>query len=332
MDQFRTLVDIPVSQEKISYSSKVMMMGSCFVENMGKKLQENKFQLCQNPFGVLYNPISVVNSLEILLQEKEFTKEDLFFDQDLWNSYSHHSSFSNSDLEKCLSFINKSREEATNFLKKTDFLFITFGTSWVYELNETGKIVSNCHKQKAACFNRKRLSVEAIVNTYTKLIASLQQINPNLKIVFTLSPIRHWKDGAHANQLSKSTLLLAIDQLEQQFQAVSYFASYEIVMDELRDYRFYSEDMLHVNSVTVKYIWEKFVLTYIGTDSLSIMKRVSKLILAANHRPFNPQTDSHQKFICSTLRKIEQLEKEIPSISFQKEVVKMKKNSKNKNL
>ncbi len=211
-------------------------------------------------------------------------------------------------------------------LKEADCLFVTFGTSWVYELLSSGTIVSNCHKLPAKDFNRYRLNVDEIVSIYKDLLVELLVFNPNIKIVFTVSPIRHWKDGAHGNQLSKGTLLLAVDQLTELFDQVSYFPSYEIVMDELRDYRFYSEDMLHMSDVAIKYIWQRFSDTYLSEESKQIQKQVAKFILAANHRPFNVSSDSHQIFIKSSLSKIQEFLRMNPMVDMDDVIANLERN------
>lgn len=326
MDRFRTVVDIPKSENQINYQTKILMLGSCFVENIGNIMTQNKFNTTVNPFGVIYNPISVANSLKILIENKIFDENDLNFANGLYFSYYHHGSFSNANADECLENMNAKMQSASLDLAGADILFITFGTSWVFELIDSGKVVSNCHKQSAGIFNRYRLEVDEIVKLYKELILSLSLFNPHLKIVFTLSPIRHWKDGAHANQLSKSTLLLAIDHMVQLFDQVSYFPSYEIVMDELRDYRFYHEDMIHMNTASVNYIWSRFEDTFMHKETLDQMKKIKKLILAAKHRPFNPNSESHQKFVSTTLNNMEDLENQFLNLSFDVERTLMRKN------
>ncbi|GAI96735.1 unnamed protein product, partial [marine sediment metagenome] len=230
-----------------------MFIGSCFTESIGGKLNDYKFPVDINPFGIIYNPSSVGKSLELLIGEKEFTIDDLFFYNGKWLSFFHHSSFSDKDPELCLSRINAKITESREFLKKAGFLFITFGTAWVFEWKESGETVSNCHKISALKFNHKLLAVEDILENYKTLIHKLLRFNPQLKIIFTVSPIRHWKDGAEGNQVSKAILLLSAHQLLKKFQSVSYFPAYEIIMDDLRDYRFYSDDMIHLNSVAIDY-------------------------------------------------------------------------------
>ena len=325
-DLFRTKVNIPRSEFEFGYQKNAVMMGSCFVENIGSKLESNKYDVDVNPFGVIYNPVSVCNSLRLLIEEKELVEDDLNFHNNLWFSFYHHSKFSNTDLSQCLFDINDGIKESSKNLKKADFLFITFGTAWVYELLSSASVVSNCHKLPAKDFNRYRLNVDEIVSIYKDLLVELLIYNPKIKIVFTVSPIRHWKDGANGNQLSKSTLLLAIDQLTDLFDQVSYFPSYEIVMDELRDYRFYSEDMLHMSDVAVKYIWQRFSETYITEESRQIQKEVEKFILASKHRPFNVSSDSHQTFIKSSLSKIHVFLRMNPSINMNDVIANLERN------
>jgi len=325
-DLFRTKVNIPSSEFNFGYQKNAVMMGSCFVENIGSKLKSSKYQVDVNPFGVIYNPVSVCSSLRLLMEERDFVEDDLNFHNKLWFSFYHHSRFSNADLSQCLSDINEGIKEGSKNLKEADFLFITFGTSWVYELLSSGNIVSNCHKLPAKDFNRYRLNVDEIVSIYKDLLVELLVFNPNLKVVFTVSPIRHWKDGAHGNQLSKATLLLAVDQLTELFDQVSYFPSFEIVMDELRDYRFYSEDMLHMSDVAIKYIWQRFYDTYLSEESKQIQKQVEKFILAANHRPFNVNSDSHQTFIKSSLAKLHEFSRVNPTINMDEVIANLERN------
>jgi hypothetical protein len=325
-DLFRTKVNIPRSEIDFGYQKNAVMMGSCFVENIGTQLKSYKYQVDVNPFGVIYNPVSVCSSLRLLMEEKEFLEDDLNFHNDLWFSFYHHSKFSNSDLSLCLLDINNSIKKSSQELKEADFLFITFGTAWVYELLSSGNIVSNCHKLPAKDFNRYRLDVDEIVSIYKDLLVELMVFNPKIKVVFTVSPIRHWKDGANGNQLSKATLLLAVEQLSELFDQVSYFPSYEIVMDELRDYRFYTEDMLHISNAAIKYIWQRFSETYLLEESKQIQKQVEKFILAANHRPFNVNSDFHQTFIKSSLAKLHEFLRVNPMINMDEVIRNLERN------
>jgi len=318
---FYTEIQIPEFPGQMDYSKSMMLFGSCFSENIGQKLIDLKFNVDMNPFGILYNPESIANSLRILLEKRAFTEDDLFQDQGLWNSFFHHSRFSDVDQSAALEKINSRISSSHEFLKKADFLVITFGTAWVYELKKTGKIVSNCHKIPATEFKRFRLEVSHITNVYKELLEQIRVFNPKLKVIFTVSPIRHWKDGAVENQLSKATLLLAIDQLIKGFgnQDCSYFPSYELMMDELRDYRFYAEDMLHISQVAVDYIFERFSKVMITKESMDVSKKVIKVRKAFGHRPVNPNTDEFKEFILQNLLQISQLTSQFPNLDFKEE-------------
>ena len=248
---FRTKITIPPANFTISHDDKLMMMGSCFAENMAASLLDCGFQVDMNPFGTVYNPQSLASGIRNLLFRKKYATSDLFFHQGLYHSFSHHSRFSDISAENCIENINRRLEISADFLKSASILVVTYGTSYVYSLKSTGETVTNCHKLPDDHLVRKRLSVADIVDDWSLLIEELKIYNPELKLLFTVSPIRHWKDGAHENQLSKSILLLAIDELIRKNDFCHYFPSYEIVMDELRDYRFYAEDMLHPSSVEI---------------------------------------------------------------------------------
>lgn len=288
----QTIIKLEKPEFKIGYDTRMMMLGSCFVENIGEKLDYFKFDVDINPCGIVYNPVSVANTLQILMEGKRFTRNDLLQNGDRWVSFSHHGSFSDRDPLRCLQKMNERLELSSAHFAQTDVLVITWGTAWVYRYRQSGQLVSNCHKFPSASFDRFRLSVEDIVNLYSDLLPCLKESNPRLKVLFTVSPIRHWKDGAHGNQLSKAVLLLAIDELMQRFDFVSYFPSYEIVMDELRDYRFYAEDMLHISPQGVDYIWEKFKGQYFTTETLDFMKRIDKLNKILLHRPSDPDSET----------------------------------------
>jgi hypothetical protein len=318
---FFTEINIPEFPWKMDYTKSMMFFGSCFSENMGQKLLDMKFNIDLNPFGILYNPVSIANSLKILLEKRLFTKYDLFQDQGQWNSFYHHSRFSDSDRELALEKINSRIVQSHEFLAKADFLLITFGTSWVYEYNRTGQIVSNCHKVPAGQFKRYRLDVAAVTTLYSELIKELLRFNPKLKVVFTVSPIRHWKDGAVENQLSKAVLLLAIDQLikVQGNDSCKYFPSYELMMDELRDYRFYAEDMIHISPVAVDYIFERFSRVIITPESLVTARQILKIRKNLAHRPVKGTSPEHEKFLLYNVEEINKLTINFPYLNFSKE-------------
>lgn len=318
--KFRTEVKIPDFSHKTGYARKSMFLGSCFTENIGNRMDELKYPVDINPFGILYNPESVTNSLRILLNGASFSQNDLVQHGGLWHSFSHHGRFSTESTETTLKQINQRLVSSSSFLKKTNFLFITFGTAWVYRHKKTGETVANCHKIPDTEFIRSRLTVDEIVRMYQNLIDEIRIINPEIQIVFTVSPIRHWKDGAVENQRSKATLLLAIDEICRTFSNnCSYFPAYELVMDELRDYRFYAPDMLHISEVAIDFIWEKFENALIDTESRHFALRVQKIVQAANHWPFNKNTPEYTRFLQQIQTQIINLEKELKNIDFTRE-------------
>ncbi len=317
---FQTSVELPAGLPAIRHADHILLMGSCFAENIGALLSDAKFRLELNPFGILYNPLSISSALREIATKKEYTEKDLFAYRGLWHSPMHHGSFSASTPEETLQHINVRFQQARKAMQQLDWLMLTFGTAYVYEQKETGKVVANCHKLPESNFNRRLLLVDEIVDEYTSLITSLAARNPNLKILFTVSPIRHIRDGMHANQLSKSTLLLAIDRLQQFFpQHVFYFPSYEIVLDELRDYRFYADDMLHPSPLAVRYLWERFSETFFSADTKQIMAEVEDIRRDLAHKPFHPASEAYQRFLGQIVLKIERLIGKYPYLDFQKE-------------
>ncbi|MDD4777073.1 MAG: GSCFA domain-containing protein [Fermentimonas sp.] len=323
---FRTHVQIPNSGFKIDHSSKMMLFGSCFSENIGRKLQHNKFDVDVNPFGILYNPMSVSSSLKRLLQKTEFTESDLVYNNEMYHSFMHHGSFSDTDKDVCLKNISERYEKATDFIDNADIFLITFGSAYVFRLKptvdkENSEVVSNCHKFPADIFERTRLSVEEIVEEWRKLIISLKARNPHVRFVFTVSPIRHWKDGAHENQISKSILHLAIEQLTSSFgEDLQYFPAYEIMIDELRDYRFYEEDMNHPTSFAVDYIWKLFSKTFFSDATILLNKEWAQIRKSINHKPLFPTTNSYRSFLNKTLSSLNDFASKYPFISCEREI------------
>lgn len=316
-----TKVEYDKAPFKISHLSKSLLLGSCFAENIGCLMRENKFDCDVNPFGILYNPLSVSKALDDIIACKYYGPDDLFFHQECYHSYMHHGSFSATNQEMVLDTINTRLSKASQRLAQTEVLIITFGTAWVYYLQSTREVVSNCHKMPAKTFVREKLTVNDIVETYSSLIAKLQQCSPNLRLLFTVSPIRHVKDGLHENQLSKATLLLAVDELTRRFpEQVSYFPAYEIVMDELRDYRFYADDMAHPSALAIQYIWERFCELYFSADTLQLMKECSNLARALAHRPLKPDSTEYKRFLGQIVLKIEQLNEKYPYLDLKKEL------------
>lgn len=320
MKNFRTIIQAEQSNNKISYHTPIMFLGSCFTENVGNKMEELKFPTLVNPFGVLYNPVSVRSALEILLDQKKFTESDLNYFNEQWFSFYHDTEYSSVDKQKCLDTINSSTENASNQLRNASYLIITFGTAWVYKYLKSNEVVSNCHKIPANEFKRFRLEPEAIFIEWSNLINRLNQLNKNLKIIFTVSPVRHWKDGAIENQLSKSTLILAIHQLKNKFQNVEYFPAYEIMMDDLRDYRFYADDMLHPSNVAIDYIWDFFGETYFEKETKEIIQQIGKVIRAKKHRSMNSETEAYKKFIQDQIQFITEIDKKYDFLDLSQEL------------
>lgn len=298
-----------------------MMLGSCFTENIGAMLAERKLPVLVNPVGVIYNPVSTALALQRVTTAKPYTEDDLNQYNGLWYSFHHHTSFSHIEKKQCLSRINDSLQASSKFWQSSNYLMITLGTARVYHYKKTGLPVANCHKLPAREFDHSLLTVEEITTLWRDLINKIVLTKPDLKIVFTVSPVRHWKDGAVGNQISKSTLLLAVSQLVSDFsERVFYFPSYEIVMDDLRDYRFYADDMLHPSPQAISYIWESFKDSLIDSKAHKLMGEIEKLRLAINHRPFNSETKEYQDFIKSTISKIEQIQSQHPQIDFSQEM------------
>ena len=316
MSPFRTEVQVKPSDIQISHRSKILMTGSCFTENIGVRLQNLKFDIDINPLGILYNPLSIHRSLEVLLTEQKYTRKDLEFGGGKWFSYDHHSDFSDEVPEKCLEKINSRLNQSSELLQHVNLIFITFGTAWSYFLLGSNKIVSNCHKQPASKFDRFRLTISQISDAYYELIPKLLLINPQVRIIFSVSPIRHWKDGPFDNTLSKSTLILAIHRIGKEFPCCSYFPAYEIAMDDLRDYRYYADDLIHPNNQMIEYIWNKFGQAYFNNETIKINTELNKLLAAKNHKPFSPGSDEHQKFLKAQLAKIRTLRTKYPFLDF----------------
>lgn len=290
-----TEVALPEYPFKLDHQIPVLLMGSCFTENIGRQLNRYLFPVCINPFGVTYNPLSVKKNLEALMNKEVYSEQELNMHNDLWFSFDHYTGFSSPDREMALDKINSSFLAAKETLKNAGFLILTWGTSWVFRYKETGEVVCNCHKIPAKEFTRTQLATREIIAAYEDLLPQLFEFNKDLKIINTVSPVRHWKDGAHGNQLSKASLLLAGDALQKQFpEQLFYFPSYEIVMDELRDYRFYAEDMIHTNDQTTAYIWEKFQKVLVNGNSAGIIGDLEPLLKMREHRPMSESKEAQK--------------------------------------
>ncbi len=316
--EFRTEIKLDNSPFQINHQDNIISIGSCFADNIGYYFEKYRFNVIKNPFGVLYNPASIYNSLNLIYENKIFTEHDLIFDQEEWHSFYYHSSFSSHNSKQVLDNINYNQLQLKSFLPKTDIAIITFGTSIVYEYKETKNIVSNCHKIPAGNFNKIKLTLDEVAAYIKKIIYLLKTFNNNIKIIFTVSPVRHWKDGAVDNHISKSILLLAITSLLD--DNIMYFPSYEIMMDDLRDYRFYKQDMIHPNETAVEYIWEKFSSIMFNKNCIDLIYKVEQLNNAKNHRPRNCKLEKHQLFLQQQLKNIDELIKKYPHLKLDEDI------------
>ena len=282
-----TKVNIPQPQRQIEYQDKILLLGSCFADNIGKKFEEYYFQISSNPFGTLYNPVSIANSLSPV----ESSLLPIIYHNGIWHSMMHHGEFSHVDKNELLRRCEESKCHMDRAMQEASTIIVTFGTAWVYEYH--GEVVANCHKLPAKDFVRRRLTVEEIVQKWQPIIEQMS----DKRWIFTVSPIRHIKDGLHENQISKAVLLQAVDYLTSNSASVSYFPSYEIMLDELRDYRFYAEDMLHPSQVAVDYIWQRFAETYFSYDTCKEMRVLHQLWRDRNHRFLHPESQEAQAFV-----------------------------------
>ncbi len=314
MDLF-TKVDIPKSSISIDYSSKLMFVGSCFAENISRFFVDAKFNCLVNPTGIIYNPLSIRQMVENVVNQKVYDERDFFFDGNNYCSYDFHGAYSRGTLQEAIALANNCMTEACAFLQNADVVFITLGTAYVYFLADNpAQPVCNCHKQKPATFVRRLVSVDEVAASLSDIIFKLSSLNSKLKIVFTVSPIRHLRDGAHGNRLSKSTLHLGIEQVLHKFDCCEYFPSYEILEDELRDYRFYAEDMIHPSPLAEKIIWQRLRDTYIYKVCQSQIARVEKFMQAVHHRIFDPMSPATLVFCKKNFALADVLESEIQGL------------------
>ena len=306
---FRTIINVDPSSVKIAYSDRVMFLGSCFASYMGEQMQLCKMPVMINPAGTVYNPVSVLNTIENLISGKIISEDDLYCHEGTWLSFYHYTDFSSEDQESLIKKINDTTFEAREFLRRSRYIFITFGTARVYRWKKSGMIVSNCHKVPSAQFETELLEVNDIVDQWELLLSRLSEFNPDLKVVFTVSPVRHWKDGAHGNQVSKSVLFLSLEELMKHPSGPVYFPAYELQMDDLRDYRFYNDDMLHPSSSAIDYIWEKFSAAYFDNDTANLRTEVLKIVRACKHRFMTDSPINKRAFAEKMLRQISEIKK-----------------------
>ncbi|MBO4372734.1 MAG: GSCFA domain-containing protein [Bacteroidales bacterium] len=324
MTNLFTEVKIPKSQTVINFNSRLMFVGSCFADNIGSMFIDNKFRCIVNPLGTLYNPLSIKILFDILTSNTNITEKDFFFYRNLYSSYLMHGDFSDADLNNAVSRANKSIETARNFLKTTNIVFITLGTAFVYYLNQTGLPVANCHKQPSNLFTRRLLTVNEATEALQEICCSITKINPDVKIVLTVSPIRHIADGAIENTLSKSTLLLSVNNVVRSLNYVEYFPSYEIMIDELRDYRFYESNLTHPSTTAREIIFDKITATFCTSAVTDYIKNVSTFMKSVNHKIIAPDSAETKTFAEKQLQRALQLENQIEGLdlSIEKEYFK----------
>ena len=314
---FTTKIPIQKYEHAITYDSKIMLLGSCFAESMGKKFEYFKFHTTTNPFGILFNPIALAKIVERSVQKEYFTENDIFFHNELWHCFEAHSELSHSDKNTLLTALNELIDATHQQLTEATHLIITFGTAWVYRNVETSEVVANCHKVPQKQFSKELLSPEIIAQSIESILFTISVLNPNCNCIFTVSPVRHLKDGVVENNLSKAHLIAALHKTITQYSSsINYFPSYEIMMDELRDYRFYAEDMLHPNQTAIDYIWIQFFENYISESEFGLMNEICTIQKGLQHRPFHADTTQHQQFLIDLKTKMTTVQNKLPFISF----------------
>ena len=315
--KFRTEFTPQKQERQIDHHARIVLMGSCFSENIGAKLDYYKFDVLNNPFGILFHPLALEKAIRYCLEEKAYEAQDLIEHEGMWISLDHHGSFNHYDRETVLQRINENISKASNALKIASHVIITLGTAWVYRWKESGQLVANCHKIPQARFTKELLDTQDIIECLRRTGKRIHALNPGTSVIWTLSPVRHLKDGFMENNRSKARLLEAIHTVSDQERSF-YFPSYELMMDDLRDYRFYSQDLVHPNVLAIDYIWEKFTNTWISDPSRQVMQEVEQIQKALHHKPFREDSEQHRKFLAKLEERIANLQKELPSIVFKK--------------
>lgn len=317
--QFTTKIPISKSSQLIDYNSEIISFGSCFAVNMAEKFSYFKFRNQCNPFGILFHPLAIHQMIGKALSNEPFADNDLFSHNGLWHCFDTHSDLSHPDKALLIRNLNRALQSTKQQLTKATHIIITYGTAWVYREKKSNKFVANCHKVPQSQFQKELLSIEDIQKAIGQTTALIEKANPNCTIIFTVSPVRHIKDGFVENQRSKAHLIAAIHEplpTSQSLLPTEYFPSYEIMMDELRDYRFYAQDLLHPNQTAIDYIWERFCETYISETVAKTMEEVNSIQKALQHKPFHPDSDSHQQFLHKLEDKMRAIQKQHPHILF----------------
>ncbi len=310
--EFKTHILIKESPRKLSHSSSVITMGSCFAEVIGQQLRDNKFISSVNPFGTIFNPLSIAYLLDRCISQSTLPDHSYLYSKEVWFNYYLHSSFYSHTKQALENDFIRASKDLYHQLTSCDFLILTLGTAYVYELNKYGHTVSNCHKQPSGLFTKRLLSVENIRDSLRQALKSAWKINPDIKVILTVSPVRHTKDSIQLNSVSKAILRLACHQLSESSPAIDYFPAFEILMDDLRDYRFYKDDLIHPNAMAEQYIWEKFIHSYCTPETLELLRQWRQVKKALNHIPFNSASKEHQQFLKTLLDQLSRLHQQIP--------------------
>ncbi len=319
--KFRTSVPIISQEPKIDHTSKILLLGSCFVENIGKKLDYYQFQNLRNPFGILYHPEAIEIFIQKVAEGYSYEDKDVFFHNEQWHCFDAHSCLNSSRKEELLLQLNEGLMKTRSFINNATHIVFTFGTSWCYKEVKTDRSVANCHKLDQKNFKKTLLSVKEIKNVFNNLSQYLLTINPDIKMIFTISPVRHLKDGFIENQQSKAHLLTGIHRFLTSQKNIKpntffYFPAYEVMLDELRDYRFYNEDMIHPNSLAIDYIWSRFTEGWVNKKASELFKSIEVIHRGLNHKPFNENSEKHQAFLRDLENKILILKNKIPTVKF----------------
>ncbi|MGB6154124.1 MAG: GSCFA domain-containing protein [Pricia sp.] len=330
--KLQTKIPIKKAKNQIDYNSRLVLLGSCFVENMGRKLDYFKIRQLQNPFGILFHPLAIEQLVSGAIREERYSESDIFCLNGRWHCFDAHSALSDTSPENLIVNLNLGLEATLNHLKSASHLIVTLGTAWVYQHSETGAVVANCHKIPQRAFSKELLSVAHIADSLKRTVEMVRSVNPNIHFIFTVSPVRHLKDGFVENQRSKAHLISAVHEVlelpetdtskishlndEAERGAQSYFPSYEIMMDELRDYRFYKADMVHPSQLAIDYIWEKFKQKWISEEEYPTIEQIGHIQRGLQHRPFSPDSEQHRKFLESLAAQMAIVQKEYPFIYF----------------
>lgn len=302
----------------IGFDDGVLLSGSCFTEHMADRMRRHKFRVLENPHGVLFNPVSIASSLVRAIDGEPYSTFDLFRANGLWNNWDFHGRFSDPDPDAALESMNASVARANAFLRDAGWLFLTLGSAWVYLLSD-GRIVANCHKAPDSLFTRRLLTPEEVNAALDNLLHRLFQVNPDMRVILTVSPVRHMRDGYVENNRSKAVLLQAVHHLAGKFEGIHYFPAYELVVDDLRDYRFYAEDMVHPNHQATTYVWERFAESAFSGQTREAMKEIAALSAAMAHRPLHPDSSLHAEFMRSCLERTGALSARFPGLDFSEE-------------